>query len=146
MRIAHYVTLAASLFVFNQYALSAEGDQKGGGTQYPRTLTAAEVKRLYGERPVAIEYAIAQGTIRWDVFPDGRLFGHNVSAIGGAAALYGNSAGKWKVDESTGKVCHEWENTRWTNSCSMVVETGPGSYTWSRSGGPGGLKFTIKPQ
>ncbi len=149
MRNAHRMTTLislVSLLALSQGASPADGDQSGYGSKNPRTLTVFEVKRLYGERPSIIQFSTGRGDIRYEVFPDGRVFGHNDSLIGTAAVAAGTSSGKWRVDEGSGAVCHEWDNARWTNSCSRVVETEPGAYAWSRRGGTGSLKFSINPQ
>lgn len=146
MRIAHGLTLFASLLVVSHSALSADGDAQGETTKYPRTLTAAELRHLYGDRPVVIAFTIAKGSIRYEVKPDGRLFGHNDSLIGSAAAGAGSSDGKWRIDEAAAAVCHEWTKHLWQNNCSPVVETARGAYAWSARGGAGGLKFTVKPE
>lgn len=146
MRIAQCITLFASLLVFNHSALSADGDGQGETTKYPRTLTAAELRHLYGDRPVVIGFTSPKGNIRYEVKPDGRLFGHNDSLVGTAAVGAGSSDGKWRIDEAAAVVCHEWTNRWWQNNCSPVVETEPGAYAWSGRGGAGGLKFTIKPE
>lgn len=115
----------------------------GGSTTYPRTLKAAELQKLYG-REAQVEAHAPNGKLRIEVMPDGGLVGHNESLIGGAAAQFGTSQGKWRVEAETAKLCHEWNNPRWKNTCFMVVETAPGAYEWSPRGEPGGTKFTLQ--
>jgi hypothetical protein len=110
-------------------------------TSYPRRLGAAEVQKLYGDREVRID----AGKLNYDVKPDGTMIGHNTALIGGAAVQAGTSNGKWRVDTATGKICHDLDNGRWMSGCFVVTQTGDGSYEWSPTGSPGGMKFTVTP-
>ncbi|HEX8986678.1 MAG TPA: hypothetical protein VF816_01855 [Rhodocyclaceae bacterium] len=111
----------------------------------PRALTAADLQKLYGERAVVMT-TTGPRHLRYEVAPDGRMIGHNLDLIGGAAVASGTSDGKWRVDAAANKVCHDWTNGRWQSACFVVVQTGPDSYEWSLGGAPGGMKFTVAPK
>jgi hypothetical protein len=117
-----------------------------GGDRAP-ALKAEELRTLYGEQKKLIQTISAKGhNIVMDVYPDGRLYGHDTSLIGTAAVGGGNSDGKWRVDESENRVCHEWGNKYWTGACYFVRPVGQGAYEWFSSAGRPGSRFTIAPQ
>jgi hypothetical protein len=117
-----------------------------GGDPAP-TLKAEELRKLYGEQKKLIQTVSAKGhNLTMDVYPDGRLYGHDTSLIGTAAVAGGNSDGKWRVDETENKVCHEWGNKFWTGGCRFVRPVGQDAYEWFGSAGRAGSRFTITPQ
>jgi hypothetical protein len=116
------VSLAAGLLAYAQPQASGGAEQPG----YPRTVTAAELQSLLGDKETTIEYSIPQGQIRITLRPDGMAYGNKPFLWDKPAGQ--SSRGTWKIDAGQNKVCYQWENPRWSELCQTFRQTGIDTY------------------
>lgn len=146
--VASLIGLLISFEAFPQDSPAAK-DQAVGEQGYPRIMSASEIQAFYGAREMTLEYEGRKGgTVSIRTRPDGTILGtrtgEGAGRIGMAAAKHAQSSGTWKVDAGQNKICHEWNDTAWTNTCFFLRQPGPNSHEYAPSRDGPGMALKVK--
>mgnify|MGYP001382442665 FL=1 len=146
---AGFVAFVAAGQTLGQDAPAASKGQAGGATDYPKIMSAAEIQAFYGAKEMTIEYQGKRGAaISIRTHPDGTLFGsrarEGAGRIGMSVAKHEQSSGTWKTDSARDRVCHEWNDAGWPNTCFLLRQTGADNYEYATSRDAPGMPLTVK--